>query len=81
MIDKETMRDAERYRWLKSLKTLKLETRPSHWKRPFNGGEFICPYSLGWNNVQAAPYETLDEIIDNAMVMQAEVSQWLPEVK
>lgn len=61
--------DAERYRWLKSRKglTLRTEKQPNGWKR-IDGTEFNATHSLAEGGTQHAPADSLDALIDAAML-------------
>jgi hypothetical protein len=62
-------RDAMRYRWLKSRQglTLRSEKQPNVWKR-LDGTEFSATHSLAEGGTQHAPAESLDALIDAAML-------------
>ena len=62
-------KDAARYRWLKSRHglTLRSETQPNVWKR-MDGTEFSVTHSLAEGGTQHAPAESLDALIDSAML-------------
>lgn len=61
-------KDANRYRWLKSRKNLTLRTeKPTTWIRE-DGTEFNASYSLAESGTQHAPTESLDLMIDLAML-------------
>lgn len=62
-------KDAERYLWLKSRKglTLRSEKQPSVWKR-IDGTEFSATHSLAEGGTQHAPADSLDALIDAAML-------------
>ena len=61
-------KDANRYRWLKSRKNLTLRTEePTTWKR-MDGTEFNASYSLAEGGTQHALAESLDLMIDLAML-------------
>ena len=61
--------DAERYRWLKSRQglTLRTEKQPNVWKR-IDGTEFNATHSLAEGGTQHAPADSLDALIDAAML-------------
>jgi len=62
--------DAARYRWIKSRNGLTLTSipQPNLWKRQ-DGTAFYASHSLAEGGTQHAPKETLDETIDEAMVV------------
>jgi hypothetical protein len=62
-------KDAERYRWLKSRQglTLRSEKQPNVWKR-IDGTEFISTHSLAEGGTQHAPADSLDALVDTAML-------------
>lgn len=67
-------KDAARYRFLKSLKVLELTSSARgcmKWIRE-DGSSFISSHYLAGNGTCFAAYETLDEIIDAAMVAEGE---------
>lgn len=59
-------KDAERYRWLKSVKHLELNTTNGEWIRE-DDSRFISSHRLCAFGTAFAPYPTLDETIDAAM--------------
>lgn len=64
----QEMQDARRYRWLKSRQGLRLRSeRPDLWTRP-GGTKFAAAYSLAEGGTQHAPAESLDALIDAAML-------------
>lgn len=66
----ELRADAKRYRWLKSRQglTLRSEKQPNVWKR-IDGTEFSATHYLAEGGTQHAPAESLDELIDAAMLL------------
>jgi len=72
-IDLEMERDAARYRWLKSRKglMLKSEPQPSVWKRS-DGTEFSVTHLFIAEGTQYASAESLDDMIDAAMIRRAD---------
>jgi len=58
--------DAERYRWIKSAKGLRLESETSEWFRT-DGTRFISTHCFVANGTQHASHETLDQTIDAAL--------------
>lgn len=62
-------KDAARYRWLKSRQglTLRSEKQPNLWKR-IDGTEFSATHSLAEGGTQHAPADSLDALIDAAML-------------
>ena len=62
-------KDAARYRWLKSRQglTLRSEKQPNVWKR-IDGIEFSATHSLAEGSTQHAPADSLDALIDAAML-------------
>jgi hypothetical protein len=62
-------KDAARYRWLKSRQglTLRSEKQPNLWKR-LDGTEFSATHSLAEGGTQHAPADSLDALIDAAML-------------
>lgn len=65
--ENETLRkDAERYRWLKSVKHLELNSTNGEWIRE-DDSRFISSHRLCAFGTAFAPYPTLDETIDAAM--------------
>ncbi len=64
---------AARYRWLKSRKGLSLLSEPpqARWFR-YDGTEFRASHYLAEGGTQHAPYPTLDETIDAAMLVSKE---------
>ena len=65
----ELEKDAARYRWLKSRQglTLRSEKQPNVWKR-MDGTEFNATHSLAEGGTQHAPADSLDALIDAAML-------------
>lgn len=63
-------KDAARYQWLKSRRglTLQSERQPNVWKR-IDGTEFSATHSLAEGGTQHAPTDSLDSLIDAAMVV------------
>lgn len=63
-------KDAERYRWLQSRNglTLRTEKQPNVWKR-MDGTEFSATHSLAEGGTQHAPAESLDALIDEAILV------------
>ena len=61
--------DAERYRWLRSRQglTLRTEKQPNGWRR-MDGTEFKATHSLAEGGTQHAPADSLDALIDAAML-------------
>ena len=61
--------DAQRYCWLKSRQglTLRSEKQPNVWKN-MDGTEFRATHSLAEGGTQHAPAESLDALIDAAML-------------
>jgi len=68
-IDLEMEQDAARYRWLKNCKgpMLKSEPQPNVWKRS-DGIEFSVTHLLIAEGTQYATAESLDDMIDAAMI-------------
>ena len=66
-------KDAERYRWLKGRKGLELRRapQPNIWVRP-DGSVYSATHTLAEGGTQHAPAESLDGIVDAAMLMAAE---------
>ena len=62
-------KDAARYRWLKSRQglTLRSEKQPNVWKR-MDGTEFSATHSLAEGGTQHAPADSMDALIDAAML-------------
>lgn len=61
-------KDANRYRWLKSRKNLTLRTEePTTWIRE-DGSKFNSTHYLAEGGTQHAPAESLDLMIDLAML-------------
>lgn len=70
--------DAERYRWLKSRKGLKLEGKKiDNVLIREDGTRFWCPFDLVESSTQHARFPTLDEMIDSAK----EVAEWRDKEK
>lgn len=61
--------DAERYRWLKTQHGLDLRSDNMQWIR-MDGSKFLSAYRLCGDDIAYAPYETLDETIDEAMKLK-----------
>ena len=63
-------KDAARYRWLKGRQglTLRSEKQPNLWKR-IDGTEFSATHSLAEGGTQHAPTDSLDALIDAAMMV------------
>ena len=60
-------KDAERYRWIKSRRSLTLKTCGSKWTRP-DGSQFIATHYLAEGGKQHSPADSLDAVIDTAML-------------
>ena len=65
------LKDAERYRWLRSRKglTLSTEPQPSTWTR-MDGTKFNATHYLAEGDTCHAPAEGLDATIDAAMLVR-----------
>lgn len=64
--------DAMRYRWLKEQKCLSLTSElPLVWTRE-DGTTFVPTHSLSCNKTRHGVYPTLDETIDNAILVELE---------
>ena len=68
---RQAWKDAERYRWLKGRQglTLRSEKQPNLWKR-IDGTEFSATHSLAEGGTQHAPADSLDALIDAAMLAE-----------
>ena len=60
----ELRQDADRYRWLRAQKRLRLQSDGGMWTR--DGETFHASHNLAANDTQYGPYATLDETIDFA---------------
>lgn len=69
MSDKQ---DAERYRWLRSQYGLTLESSGMQWTRIKDGSKFIASHRLCANDRIFSAFETLDETIDEAILLTKE---------
>jgi hypothetical protein len=58
--------DAERYRWLRSRRSLDLRTDGTHWTAS-DGTRFVSTHYLAADGTQHAPAPSLDASIDAAM--------------
>lgn len=70
MITDDMIKDALRYRWLKEQHSLRLTSSQgcNVWTRE-DGTKFIASHSLAGSEIQYGSYETLDETIDQAMIV------------
>ena len=59
--------DAQRYRWLRSRKSLNLTTLGTTWTRTKDGSKFIGTHLLCAEGVHYGTEESLDKLIDFAI--------------
>lgn len=77
----DLIRDAARYRWLKSRTSLRLESSGSKWIRE-DGSVFFASHHLAEGGTGHAHYPTLDETIDQAMeVAKERDTGWLEPLR
>jgi len=61
-------KDAERYRWLRSRKSLELSSSSGEWTR-IDGSKFTASHYLAEGGTQHGAAPSLDETIDSAMLV------------
>lgn len=79
MNDKDILRDALRYRWLKQQRNLRLVSDGGTWTRE-DGSIFRASHQLSAGNTQFAPMPTLDEAIDAAVKIQQESNKRIDSI-